>query len=55
MGSALRLYASLGFTHDRELDPIRGVLYGRYVLPAGGLQAALDRLAGREPTRSAPT
>jgi ribosomal protein S18 acetylase RimI-like enzyme len=46
MASALRLYTSLGFTRDRELAPIRGVPYGRYVLPAAGLQAALDKLAG---------
>jgi ribosomal protein S18 acetylase RimI-like enzyme len=46
MASALRMYTSLGFTRDRELDPIRGVPYGRYVLPAPSLQAALDRLGG---------
>jgi ribosomal protein S18 acetylase RimI-like enzyme len=45
MASALRLYTGIGFTRDRELDPIRGVPYGRYVLPAEGLQAALDQLA----------
>lgn len=45
MASALRLYTSLGFTRDRDLDPIRGVPYGRYVLPASELQAALGRLA----------
>ena len=46
MVSALRLYASLGFTRDCDLDPIRGVPYSRYMLPAHGLQAALDRLVG---------
>jgi hypothetical protein len=46
MASALRLYSSLVFTRDCKLDPIRGVPYGRYVLPAAGLQAALDKLAG---------
>jgi len=49
METALRLYTTLGFTRDRELDPIDGVAYGRYVLPAERLQAALDRLAGRRP------
>lgn len=48
MSSALRLYTSLGFTRDRDLDPIRGVPYGRYMLPAAGLQAALDKLASRQ-------
>lgn len=45
MATALRLYTTLGFTRDRDLDPIDGVAYGRYVLPATRLQAALDRLA----------
>ena len=45
MASALRLYTTLGFTRDRDLDPIDGVSYGRYVLPAERLQAALDRLS----------
>jgi len=45
METALRLYTTLGFTRDRDLDPIDGVAYGRYVLPAAGLQAALARLA----------
>jgi ribosomal protein S18 acetylase RimI-like enzyme len=31
MASALRLYTALGFTRDRDLAPIRGVAYGRYV------------------------
>lgn len=46
MTTALRLYLHLGFTRDRALDPIHGVPYARYVLPAGGVQAALGRLAG---------
>ena len=45
MASALRLYTSLGFIRDRDLDPIRGVPYGRYVLPASRLPAALELLA----------
>jgi len=45
MASALRLYTTLGFTRDRDLDPIDGVSYGRYALPARQLQAALDQLA----------
>lgn len=45
MASALRLYTGLGFTRDRDLDPIRGVPYGRYVLPASLLPAALELLA----------
>jgi ribosomal protein S18 acetylase RimI-like enzyme len=44
MASALRLYTALGFTRDRDLDPIRGVSYGRYVLPAHQLPAALALL-----------
>lgn len=45
METALRLYTTLGFTRDRDLDPIDGVAYGRYVLPANGLLPALNRLA----------
>ena len=45
MARALRLYTTLGFTRDRDLDPIDGVPYGRYVLPANRLRAALDQLA----------
>lgn len=44
MATALRLYTTLGFERDRDLDPIDGVAYGRYVLAAEGLQAALDHL-----------
>lgn len=47
MTTALRLYHHLGFTRDRALDPIHGVPYARYVLPASGGQAALGRLAGQ--------
>ena len=34
MASALRMYEAIGFVRDRDLAPIRGVPYGRYVLPA---------------------
>jgi len=33
MASALRMYEALGFMRDQDLAPIRGVPYGRYVLP----------------------
>lgn len=39
------MYIHLGFTRDRALDPIHGVPYARYVLPAENLQAALGKLA----------
>jgi len=45
MASALRLYTAIGFTRDRDLAPIRGVDYGRYVLPAQGIACALAMLA----------
>lgn len=48
MASALRMYRALGFERDRDLPPIRGVPYGRYVLPAAGIAQALERL-GRHP------
>ncbi|KQQ89085.1 GNAT family N-acetyltransferase [Massilia sp. Leaf139] len=41
MESALRMYLRIGFRWDCELAPIRGVPYGRYVLPAAGIGAAL--------------
>lgn len=47
MACALRLYTALGFERDRDLPPIRGVAYGRYVLPASRIAAALALLAGR--------
>jgi ribosomal protein S18 acetylase RimI-like enzyme len=34
MTSALRMYEAIGFVRDRDLAPIRGVPYGRYVLTA---------------------
>jgi predicted N-acetyltransferase YhbS len=33
MASALRMYEAIGFVRDGDLPPIRGVPYGRYVLP----------------------
>jgi ribosomal protein S18 acetylase RimI-like enzyme len=33
MASALRMYEAMGFVRDQDLAPIRGVPYGRYVLP----------------------
>lgn len=41
MASALRLYTAIGFERDSELPPIRDVSYGRYVLLADRLDAAL--------------
>jgi hypothetical protein len=44
MASALRLYTAIGFKRDSDLPPIRGVPYGRYVLPAECIDAALAML-----------
>jgi ribosomal protein S18 acetylase RimI-like enzyme len=44
MASALRMYEAIGFVRDRELAPIRGVPYGRYVLPSAAIEAAIGRL-----------
>jgi ribosomal protein S18 acetylase RimI-like enzyme len=44
MASALRMYESIGFVRDRDLPPIRGVQYGRYLLPSEQIASALDRL-----------
>jgi hypothetical protein len=44
MASALRPYTALGFRRDSDLPPIMGVPYGRYVLPADGIDAALKML-----------
>lgn len=49
MQSALRLYGALGFERDRDLPPIRGVAYGRYVLPAAGIAPALALLVSGRP------
>jgi ribosomal protein S18 acetylase RimI-like enzyme len=44
MGSALRMYEAAGFVRDRDLPPIRGVAYGRYVLPAAEIPDAVQLL-----------
>jgi ribosomal protein S18 acetylase RimI-like enzyme len=46
MASALRMYEAVGFVRDSDLPPIRGVPYGRYVLPAADIPAAMRRLGG---------
>ena len=45
MASALRMYEAIGFVRDRDLPPIRGVPYGRYVLAAAGISLG-NRAAG---------
>jgi len=45
MASALRMYEAIGFVRDRDLAPIRGVPYGRYVLPAAAISPAIALLA----------
>jgi GNAT superfamily N-acetyltransferase len=47
MANALSLYLALGFEHDCDLPPIRGVPYSRYVLPQTAIPAALDLLNKR--------
>jgi ribosomal protein S18 acetylase RimI-like enzyme len=47
MASALRMYEAIGFVRDSDLPPIRGVPYGRYMLPAAGIPAALALLDNR--------
>jgi len=47
MASALRMYEDIGFVHDAELAPMRGVPYGRYGLPAHAIGQALSRLDAR--------
>ena len=49
MGAALRLYLAAGFVRERDLAPIRGVPYGRYVLPAARFGTAVARLAHPAP------
>jgi ribosomal protein S18 acetylase RimI-like enzyme len=44
MVHALSLYTGLGFERDTDLPPIRGVPYGRYVLPQARIPAALELL-----------
>jgi ribosomal protein S18 acetylase RimI-like enzyme len=45
MASALRMYETIGFVRDQDLAPIRGVPYGRYVLRAAEIPAAIGILA----------
>jgi GNAT superfamily N-acetyltransferase len=45
MASALRMYEAIGFVRDGDLPPIRGVPYGRYVLPQARIPAAIGLLA----------
>jgi GNAT superfamily N-acetyltransferase len=45
MASALRMYEAIGFVRDRDLAPIRGVPYERYVLAAAGISPAIELLA----------
>jgi GNAT superfamily N-acetyltransferase len=44
MASALRMYEAIGFVRDCDLPPIRGVPYGRYVLPLADIPAAVELL-----------
>lgn len=44
MASALRMYEGAGFVRDSDLPPMRGVPYGRYVLEAQDIPAAIMRL-----------
>jgi GNAT superfamily N-acetyltransferase len=44
MATALRMYEAIGFVRDRDIAPIRGVAYGRYVLPAAAIDRALGML-----------
>jgi ribosomal protein S18 acetylase RimI-like enzyme len=40
MAPAPRMYEKLGFVRDMDLAPIRGVAYGRYVLPLSATTSA---------------
>jgi GNAT superfamily N-acetyltransferase len=44
MAAALRMYESIGFVRDRDIAPIQGVAYGRYMLPAARIAQALAAL-----------
>jgi hypothetical protein len=44
MASALRMYEAIGFVRDQDLPPIRGVPYGRYLLPSAAIDAAIGWL-----------
>jgi ribosomal protein S18 acetylase RimI-like enzyme len=54
MASALRMYEGIGFVRDRDLAPIRGVPYGRYVLAAAAMPDA-SRLLASQRWRAQPT
>jgi ribosomal protein S18 acetylase RimI-like enzyme len=53
MASALRMYEAIGFVRDRDLPPIRGVPYGRYVLPSAAIEAAIGWLGANGRTIAA--
>lgn len=44
MATALRMYERIGFVRDGDIAPINGMAYGRYVLPAADVSAALRLL-----------
>lgn len=44
MATALRMYQAIGFVRDRDIAPIQGMAYGRYMLPAAGIAQALAAL-----------
>ena len=44
MATALRMYETIGFVRDRDIPPIHGMAYGRYMLPAADIAQALDML-----------
>jgi len=44
MATALRMYETIGFVRDRDIPPIQGMAYGRYMLPATGLAQAIAML-----------
>jgi GNAT superfamily N-acetyltransferase len=44
MTTALRMYETIGFVRDRDIPPIQGMAYGRYMLPAAAIAQALEML-----------
>ncbi len=44
MATALRMYEAIGFVRDRDIPPIQGMAYGRYMLPASRIAQALATL-----------
>jgi GNAT superfamily N-acetyltransferase len=44
MATALRMYEAIGFVRDRDIPPIQGMAYGRYMLPAAQVARALALL-----------